>query len=149
MLTNTNIIYKQKRYSIGFGKHRLFEHFNKKLLLYLDKSIPFICPFFSTDDVCGVRDKIFCKVQFRHQRTWTLNNEQRTPLIGAWFWMQFSPIRGCFSNVQKANITAFIKTIFWRPFCLWKPPIFFLFSPHCMTFVVFLVRWIIYQFLLS
>ena len=75
MLTNTNIIYKQKRYSIGFGKHRLFEHFNKKLLLYLDKSIPFICPFFSTDDVCGVRDKIFCKVQFRHQRTWTLNNE--------------------------------------------------------------------------
>ena len=40
-----------------------------------------------------------------------------------------------FTNVQKTNIKAFIKTIFWHQFCLWKTPPsrFFLFSPLCMA----------------
>ena len=36
-------------------------------------------------------------------------------------WIQFSPIRGCFfPNVQKANIIAFIKTIFFDTSCVWE-----------------------------
>ena len=39
-----------------------------------------------------------------------------------------------FTNVQKANIIAFVKTFFWHPLCLWKipPSRFLLFPPPCM-----------------
>ena len=73
MLTNTNIIYKQKRYSIGFGKHRLFEHFNKKLLLYLDKSIPFICPFSPRTMSVASATKSFAKFNFAINEHWTMS----------------------------------------------------------------------------
>ena len=46
--------------------------------------------------------------------------------------MQFSPTRGCFSQMFKKQISLHSsKQIFWHPFCLWKTPSsrFFLFSP--------------------
>ena len=50
-------------------------------------------------------------------------------------WMQFSPTRGCFSQMFKKQISKHSsKQIFWHQFCLWKTPSsrFFLFSPLCM-----------------
>ena len=49
--------------------------------------------------------------------------------------MQFSPTRGCFSQMFKKQISKHSsKQIFWHQFCLWKTPSsrFFLFSPLCM-----------------
>ena len=49
--------------------------------------------------------------------------------------MQFSPTRGCFSQMFKKQILKHSsKQIFWHPFCLWKTPPsrFCLFPPLCM-----------------
>ena len=50
-------------------------------------------------------------------------------------WMQFSPTRGCFSQMFKKQISKHSsKQFFGHQFCLWKTPSsrFFLFSPLCM-----------------
>ena len=45
-------------------------------------------------------------------------------------WMQFSPIRGCFSQMfKKGNIIAFIKTIFSAPILFVKNTLFTLLFP--------------------
>ena len=50
-------------------------------------------------------------------------------------WMQFSPTRGCFSQMFKKQISKHSSNqIFWHQFCLWKTPSsrFLFFSPLCM-----------------
>ena len=48
-------------------------------------------------------------------------------------WMQFSPTRGCFSQMFKKQISKHSsKQICWHQFCLWKTP-----SSRCFLFPLF------------